>query len=80
MREQSELISLFGRAEVDRASVHCGEIRAWVSADVGHRVKLIRAMRELREAIARHPHQAVDYCQRLDPNLKGLIILELLES
>jgi hypothetical protein len=80
MRQYSELISLFGRAEVERASLYCGELRAWVFANVNHRLAVIKSMQELREVIAIHPHKAVSYCRGLDPNVRGLIILDLLES
>ena len=80
MRQHSELIGLFGRTEVERVSAHCGELRDWVAANVDHRLAVIRAMQGLEEAIAVHPHNAVQFCQGLEPNVKGVILLDLLES
>jgi hypothetical protein len=78
MRQHSELISLFGRAEVEKASVRCDELNQWVNSDLAHRFEVIRAMQALQEAIAVHPHKAVSYCRSLEPNVRGIIILDLL--
>jgi hypothetical protein len=79
MRQHSELISLFGRAEVERASVRCDELNQWINSDLSHRFEVIRAMQGLQEAIAIHPHNAVSYCRGLEPNVRGAILLDLLE-
>lgn len=79
MREHSELISLFGRAEVERASARRDELRSWVAADVNRRLAVIRAMQGLQEAISLHPHKAVRFCQKLDPNVRGIILLDFMD-
>lgn len=78
MREHSELISLFGRAEVERASARCDELSQWVNSDLAHRFEVIRAQQALMEVI-HDPPEAVKVCQRMSENIRHYLINQLLE-
>lgn len=76
MRQHSELISLFGRAEVERAFVRCGELQSWVNSDLSHRFEVIRAQQELMEMIHNVP-EAVKVCELMPENVRHYIINQL---
>jgi hypothetical protein len=76
MREHSELISLFGRAEVERASVRRDELNQWINSDLAHRFEVIRAQQELMEVIHNVP-EAVQVCQLMPENVRHYVINRL---
>jgi hypothetical protein len=76
MRQHSELISLFGRAEVERAFARCGELNQWVNSDLAHRFEVIRAQQELMGVIHNVP-EAVKVCELMPENVKHYVINQL---
>lgn len=73
MRQHSELISLFGRAEIERASARCGELQSWVNSDLAHRFEVIRAQQTLMEVIHNVP-EAVKVCELMPENVRHYVI------
>lgn len=78
MRQYSELISLFGRAEVERASARCGEVNQWIDSDLSHRFEVIRAQQELM-AVIHDPPEAVKVCQIMPENIRHCLIVNLIK-
>jgi hypothetical protein len=74
MRQYSELISLFGRAEVERASARCGEVNQWIDSDLSHRFEVIRAQQALMGVIHNVP-EAVKVCESMPENVRHYVII-----
>jgi hypothetical protein len=78
MRQHSELISLFGRAEVERAYARRGELTQWVNSDLAHRFEVIRAQQELMDVI-HDPPKAVKVCESMPENVRHYVIINLVK-
>jgi hypothetical protein len=79
MRQYSELVSLFGRAEVERAYARCGELNQWVNSDLAHRFEVIKAQQELM-AVIHDPPEAVKLCELMPDNVRHYIIRHLVSK
>ncbi len=79
MRQHSELISLFGRAEVEKASLRSIEVNQWVNSDLNHRFAVITAQQSLMAAIA-DPLEAVKVCKSMPENVRHYLINQLRQN
>jgi hypothetical protein len=79
MRQHSELVSLFGRAEVERASARCDELNQWINSDLTHRFEVIRAQQKLMTVI-HNPPEAVNVCQSMPENVRDYLINQLRQN
>jgi hypothetical protein len=76
MRQNSELISLFGRAEVERASARRDELNQWIKSDLSHRFEIIKAQQNLM-AVIHDPLEAVKVCKLMPDNVRHYLINHL---
>lgn len=76
MRQHSELVSLFGRVEVEKAFIRSGELDQWVNSDLAHRFEVIKAQQQLMAVIHNVP-DAVKVCQLMPDNVRHYLINQL---